>query len=88
MQNNPSACRDWKTPTLPIPVALNDSSNYQTKTGCCQTEIVFRKCYWESKISVVILIVLIPGSSVGTSGNGSVGTSGRFSVTDWNTKNN
>lgn len=33
-----------------------------------------------------MLIILIPGSFVGTSGNGSVGTSGRFSVTDWNTK--
>ena len=63
----------------------NKSSNYQTKTVCCQTDIL-RSCYWQSQTLAVMLIILIPGSFVGTSGNGSVGTSGRFSVTDWNTK--
>lgn len=35
---------------------------------------------------ILIVIKYIPGSFVGTSGNGSVGTSGRFSVTDWKKK--
>ena len=63
------------------------SSNYQTKEVCCHTDI-FCKCYRQSQILAVILIVLIPGSSSSSSsssppsGNGSVGTSGRFSETD------
>ena len=59
----------------------NKSSISQTKAVCCQTDISC-KHYFQSQTLAVILIILIPGSSVGTSGNGSVGTSGKFSVTD------
>ena len=58
-----------------IPVSL------QFKTVCCQTTIS-HKFYSQRLTAILIVQKHIPGSFVGTSGNGSVGTSGRFSVTD------
>jgi len=58
-----------------IPVSL------QFKTVRCQT--AFSHKFYSQRLTVILIVQKhIPGSFVGTSGNGSVGTSGRFSVTD------